>query len=198
MELYTSVYLCYTLDMATQSTQATKSLQNILAKRCFTVSGWLVHDKRILLVRHKMLQTWLAPGGHVEKNELPHRAVEREFFEETGLKVRAISAYPMLPSDQYAENLPLPFSYNLHWINHPGEKKARTNGDICEQHYSFGFLVEATEPLDRIGSSEDPDEGIEGLQWFTLKDLKITDIHENIRREATYAIWHYPYNPHKG
>jgi len=129
----------------------------------------------------------------VEQNELPHRAAEREFFEETGLKVRAISAYPMPPSDQYAENLPLPFSYSLHWINRLGEKKARTNGDICEQHYSFGFFVEAAEPLDRIGSSKDPDEGVEGLQWFTLKDLKTADIHENIKHEAVYAILYYPH-----
>lgn len=169
------------------------SLQDTPAKRCYTTSGWLVHDKKVLLVRHKMLQTWLAPGGHVEVNELPHRAAEREFFEETGLKVRAIAAFPILPSTPYEENLPLPFSYSLHWINHPGEKKARKNGEICEQHYSFGFFVEATESLDRIGSSADPDEGIEGLQWFTLTDLKTADTRENIKHEAIYAILHYPH-----
>ena len=171
---------------------ATQSLQNIPAKRCYTASGWLVYDKKVLLVRHKMLQIWLAPGGHVENNELPHHAAEREFFEETGLKVRAISAYPTLPSTSDAENLPLPFIYGLHWINRPGEKRARSNGEICEQHYSFGFFVEAAEPLDRIGSSADPDEGIEGLQWFTQKDLKTLDTRESIRSEAIYAIMHYP------
>ncbi len=139
-----------------------------------------------------MLQIWLAPGGHVEPNELPHNAAEREFHEETGLKVQAISAYPILSSTKDAENLPLPFIYNLHWINRPGENRARSNGDICEQHYSFGFFVKAIEPLNRIGSSADPDEGIEGLQWFTLKDLKTLDTRESIRDEATYAITHYP------
>lgn len=129
----------------------------------------------------------------MEKNELPHHAAEREFFEETGLHVRAISAFPILPQTQHAENLPLPFSYSLHWINRPGEKKARNNGEICEQHYSFGFFVEAAEPLDRIGSSADPDEGVEGLQWFTLKDLKTADTNENIKHEAEYAILHYPH-----
>lgn len=129
----------------------------------------------------------------MENNELPHRAAEREFFEETGLKVRAISAFPILPQTQHTENLPLPFSYNLHWINRPGEKKARSNGEICEQHYSFGFFVEATEPLDRVGSSKDPDEGVEGLQWYALKDLKTLDTREIIRNEAVYAISHYPH-----
>lgn len=129
----------------------------------------------------------------MEENELPHRAAEREFFEETGLKVRAISVSPILPSTSDTENLPLPFIYGLHWINHPGEKRARANGEICEQHYSFGFFVEAMESLDRIGNSADPDEGIEGLRWFTLKDLKTLDTRENIRQEAEYAILHYPH-----
>jgi 8-oxo-dGTP pyrophosphatase MutT (NUDIX family) len=170
----------------------TTKLQDTPAKRCLTVNAWLVHHNKVLLIRHKLLQLWLAPGGHVEQNELPHQAAEREFFEETGLKVRVISAFPVLPSLSGTENLPLPFLNNLHWINRPGEHKKRRNGDVCEQHYAFGFFVEALESLDRIGRAADPDEGIEAVRWFTLSELKKADTHDIIRQEASYAIKHHP------
>lgn len=32
------------------------------------------------------------PGGHLERNEMPHEAAARELFEETGLKVRSMKA----------------------------------------------------------------------------------------------------------
>jgi len=43
----------------------------------------LVEDGRVLLIRHERLGVWLYPGGHVEPNETPREAAEREFREES-------------------------------------------------------------------------------------------------------------------
>lgn len=46
---------------------------------------------KLLLVHHKRLGAWVVPGGHVEPNENPVEAAQRETLEETGLAPRLIS-----------------------------------------------------------------------------------------------------------
>ena len=58
----------------------------------FTVCGILEIDGKILLVRHtygSAKDRILCPGGYVEDHELPTRAIEREFLEETGVVAKA-------------------------------------------------------------------------------------------------------------
>lgn len=113
-------------------------------KLCYTAGGMLIHRNKVLLVKHKKLGVWLNPGGHIDENELPHQAAEREFFEETGVKVRAIDAIDILTKklgladkhdklmaglgfssasvleDSLSDPLgfkPNPISTNIHWVN---------------------------------------------------------------------------------
>jgi 8-oxo-dGTP diphosphatase len=37
-----------------------------------------------IFVRHRKRETWEIPGGHIEKNETPDQAANRELIEETG------------------------------------------------------------------------------------------------------------------
>lgn len=53
--------------------------------RDFTVAVFVVRDNAVLLHKHKRLQRWLPPGGHIEPNELPDDAAIREVLEETGV-----------------------------------------------------------------------------------------------------------------
>ena len=58
----------------------------------FTVCGILEIDGKVLLVRHtygSAKDRILCPGGYVEEHELPTRAIEREFLEETGVVAKA-------------------------------------------------------------------------------------------------------------
>lgn len=56
------------------------------------VGGLLKHGDRVLVIRRGCEPgkgRWTLPGGYVEEDEPPHLAIEREVFEETGLKARA-------------------------------------------------------------------------------------------------------------
>jgi ADP-ribose pyrophosphatase YjhB (NUDIX family) len=48
--------------------------------------------ERVLLVEHVFhaVRPWGVPGGWINRNEDPAHAVEREFYEETGLRVRSV------------------------------------------------------------------------------------------------------------
>ena len=57
----------------------------------FTVGAVLVLEHRgtILVLSQPHRVGWSLPGGLLDAGEAPHRGVEREVFEETGLRVRA-------------------------------------------------------------------------------------------------------------
>lgn len=151
------------------------------AQRCSTAVAWTVYEGKTLLVQHKKLGIWLAPGGHVERNELPHRAAEREFFEETGVVVSALSAQP-LQSGVTSEYLPVPFAVNLHTINKP------RGNSFCEQHYALEYFVRV---VDASGMHQG-DQGITGVQWFSQKEIANLHTSEDIKNEAYFVFEHFP------
>lgn len=63
-----------------------------MAVRHFTASANVLHDhERVLLVQHNKLKQWLQPGGHIDPNEDPAQAAQREALEETGIHTEVIS-----------------------------------------------------------------------------------------------------------
>ena len=59
--------------------------------RHFTASAIVFDDhQRVLLVHHNKLKQWLYPGGHIDPNEDPAQAAQREVLEETGLHTQVI------------------------------------------------------------------------------------------------------------
>jgi 8-oxo-dGTP diphosphatase len=63
--------------------------------RHFTASAIVLdeHD-RVLLVHHNKVGRWLYPGGHIDPNEDPAQAAQREVLEETGIHTRVITDQP--------------------------------------------------------------------------------------------------------
>ena len=85
----------------------------------FTVTGFVVHEGRTLLLWHPLLQMWVPPGGHVEPDEDPQTAVLREVREETGLEVRVMSGGEALGID-YPRQLAAPVTILLENSAEPG------------------------------------------------------------------------------
>ena len=172
------------------------NLDHFQAKICLTVAAVLIHQNQALLIKHKKLGLWLNPGGHIEADELPHHAAEREFWEETHINVKAKSWQP-LPADQDSEYLPSPISTNLHWasrknyearIANPTDyllQKQWTRG--CEQHLNFLYLVEPVSSVEFEQNLEETD----GIAWFDLAKIDDAKLQQNIKTDLKIAVEFY-------
>lgn len=165
------------------------------AKICLTSAAFLIRHQQVLLVKHKKLGIWLAPGGHIKRNELPHVTAERECFEESGVKVQALSAYPTREGTN-SQYVPLPFAINLHWISrnnyntrlkspHPAKPTRSAQWPKgCEQHLVFCYLVQ---PIGSIETKQNLAE-TEGVKWFSMPAVSRLQTTADIQAEIRLAL----------
>jgi ADP-ribose pyrophosphatase YjhB (NUDIX family) len=160
-------------------------LESFHARICSTSCAFIVHQNKILLVKHKKLGIWLAPGGHVEPQELPHQTALRETFEEAGIKGRVISAQP-IRSGHNSQYLPLPFAVNLHWISQNNYQARQKDHQFhgCEQHLVYCYLVKPQGSLNLTQNLTETD----GIGWFTQKQIQSLDTAPDIRYELTLTL----------
>lgn len=165
-------------------------LLHFKAKVCQTAAGVLIHENRVLLVKHKRLGVWLNPGGHIEDQELPHQAAEREFWEETGVKVKAIDPNSGWWQDHSEyQHLPNPFATNIHWYIKDNYQRRLKKLPLlekrdCEQHHCFLYLMA---PLGSLDFTQNVRETT-GIAWFTESEIKAIETLENIRLEIYQAF----------
>ena len=56
-----------------------------------------IENKKVLLLDHKKALLLLPSGGHINKNEMPHKAAQRELKEELNLDLKIISNDERIP-----------------------------------------------------------------------------------------------------
>lgn len=103
--------------------------------RHFTATVYVVNDAATLLHKHPTLGLWLPPGGHLQRDELPHEAGVREVREETGLEIELLSE-PAGPRSDTARPLPQPEVIQLEDIN------IHADG-VGHQHIDFIYFAES-------------------------------------------------------
>jgi len=144
----------------------------------YFASGYLVLEGKVLLVHHNRFDKWVPPGGHFEEDETPDQTVEREFFEETSLKVEVLPAHPaVFQGDHNATPIPMPFYIDLE----------REDFDV--PRIGFFYFVRQKDRSDRL---EHQQAELKDAQWFEKKDLKELKTFDQVRAVASYALDNYP------
>ena len=141
-------------------------------------SGYLIQDGKALLVHHNKMDKWVPPGGHLEENELPADAAVREFFEETGIEVEVIPAYPSaFAGDSNSTPIPLPFHMDI-----------EVEGFDSPRIGHFFYV----KPVNGIEAMKHQETELFGIDWFGKDDLPSLQTFDQVRSVAAFAIDNYP------
>jgi 8-oxo-dGTP diphosphatase len=139
----------------------------------FVATGYVLNREhtRLLMIFHRKLRKWLPPGGHLDKNEIPHECALREVEEETGIRAEILDPSPLLGDlEPFERQLPAPYVV-LH------ETILATEHDEAHLHVDFCYLMEADETEPVVAAGE-----VSGAQWFSLEELLACDTFESIRK----------------
>lgn len=156
----------------------------------FVNAMYVVHQgtQRVLMVRHKKLQKWLPPGGHIELDEDTDQALRRELKEETGL-VEGEDCMVVQPNGwgtRYSEwaamdprknnnvkHLWTPWRMNIHDF-------AGVEG---HRHVCLIYLLQAWEDKVRLEV-----EGADAIRWMKTTELEDEVELDEVRLNAIDAI----------
>ena len=139
----------------------------------YVATGYIYDQasRRFLLIQHKKLGKWLAPGGHLEAGEEPHAGALREVQEEIGQKghVLDLLASPTVNTLSVPQ-LPAPFCILAETI--PAGPR-----DSEHIHIDFVYVVE----IDPGANLRLSDAEISLARWFTPEEIDELDTYENVR-----------------
>ncbi len=129
--------------------------------RHFVATVYVVGDGATLLHEHERLGLWLPPGGHVDRDELPHETALREVREETGLEVDLLRDHDDVRSPT-VEPLPEPAHLLLEDID-------VFEGRVAHQHVDFVYYGRADTREIEPAAGEQP---AEAWEWVTSEELR--------------------------
>ncbi|MDE1852015.1 MAG: NUDIX domain-containing protein [Candidatus Micrarchaeota archaeon] len=141
-----------------------------MEQKCVTATCVIVKDDKVLFVFHKKLNRWMPPGGHVELNETPIEAVQREALEETGFKVRVIDTYgpeKVVGDDAVGAEMIRPMVIMLETVNY------QTG---VHKHFDLIYLA-TVDGSENIKNEEDNEIG-----WFSRDELNDLNTFDNVKK----------------
>lgn len=148
-------------------------MPHIHEKIDFTVSAYIIHNNKVLLIHHKKLNIWLPIGGHVELDENPDEALFREIKEECGLEVEVMSEKQPNFKIEGTKFLYVPAFMNIH--------------DINKTHKHIGLIYFAKAKSEQFMHNKEEHNKI---RWFAKEDLDNSEftLNEAVKFYATEAL----------
>jgi 8-oxo-dGTP diphosphatase len=135
------------------------------------VGGVVIDQNRALLVRRATepaLGEWTIPGGLLEIGETLTAAVERELWEETGIRVRVLDLIEALERIFLKSGEICVASYAT-VANAPGDEGARTSGARPRPRYHYVILDYLCE---RVGGEPTMNSEISELAFVAEEELR--------------------------
>ena len=133
--------------------------------RHFTATVYVVNDGATALHEHERLGLTLPPGGHVDRDELPHETAIRECREETGLMPKLITEEESITADA-GRSLPRPRWQMLYDID------IRDDGSVGHQHIDhIYFATVPSRDIDPGAGEASPD----AWKWYHSEDLQAAE-----------------------
>jgi ADP-ribose pyrophosphatase YjhB (NUDIX family) len=145
--------------------------------RHFTATVYLVHDGATVLHEHPGLGIRLPPGGHVDRDELPHETALREAREETGLAPTLLVDQPEIASET-SRSIPRPRHLMLADVNRFGDR-------VGHQHVDHVYF--ATVDSRRLDPA-DAEEPAAAWTWYTPDALRSAGVDDDVRELGVEAI----------
>jgi len=130
-----------------------------------TTSAFIINENRdrLLLLKHKFLNRWLQPGGHVDSTDTSLiAAAQREGEEETGLgsvNLQTVSSKI--------------FDVDSHLI--PENKKKQ---EFAHTHHDIRFLFQSSTSTISIADEEST-----GSKWVLLTDLRANEAFSRVAKK---------------
>ncbi len=134
--------------------------------RHFTATVYVVNDGATALHRHGRLGIRVPPGGHIERDELPHEAAIREVEEEIGQTPTLVADVPDIDAPA-GRALPEPAHVMLYDVN------VHEDGTVGHQHVDH--LYYATVP-NRAIDPADGEAATAAWDWYTREHLRTGDL----------------------
>jgi len=145
--------------------------------RHYTATVYIVNDGATALHDHDRLGITIPPGGHVHRDELPHRAAIREVREETGFEAQIVTEDGEIEAEAGRE-LPQPRYQMLYDID-------TFEGRVAHQHIDHVYFarVDGREIVPTEGEA-----GPDAWDWYTPADLRESSLDDDVVQIGTEAI----------
>jgi 8-oxo-dGTP pyrophosphatase MutT (NUDIX family) len=153
--------------------------------RHLTATVYLVADGATALHEHPRHGTRLPPGGHVERDELPHEAGLREVREETGLDATLVDAADRttgvadaIGATTGVTAMPEPHHHLLYDVTvHDDE--------VSHQHVDLIYYALAPS---RVIEPREGERAPDAWDWYTSEDLAAGDFESDVARLGIDAV----------
>jgi len=147
--------------------------------RHVTATVYIVESGAVALHHHGRLGIRIPPGGHVDRDELPHEAGLREVREETGLDATLLDDTDSVGAPA-GRTLPQPRHQMLYDIN------VHDDGEVGHQHIDHTYY--ATVDDRQITPAGDDEADPAAWAWYDRSDLRDAGLDPDTVQFALEAI----------